>query len=412
MSQLPLSSNAKRSVSVILASRSAGGHYATFVALRSLVEQRQLPWEFNIVDVDKFLDDLAARKKVVDVYRLFGTTGDQVINIAQQKSWKFVQKLTTPLNKLLVKLNYKVGVKITVQELYKQQPDLLISVIPFFNKMLWEGLQKAKPGTPAVTILTDFADCPPGLWLEPKTGNYVVCGTQKAVEQARALGVQEALIIKTSGMVVHPRFYEPMTGDRRRERHRLGLDPDCPTGLVLFGGCGSTEMLDIAKSLNCFDQKLQLIFLCGRNEEVAEALRGREFRLKRFVTTFTSEVPYYMHLADFFIGKPGPGSISEAMVMNLPVIVSCNADTLRQEKYNADWVEKNQVGMVIPSFQLIQQAVEKILDPDQLSRYRSKVKAINNQAVFELTERLQQILDNTEIAGDTGVSGSFAVEPS
>ena len=30
------------------------------------------------------------------------------------------------------------------------------------------------------------------------------------------------------------------------------------------------------------------------------------------VVGFTSEIPYYMVLSDFFIGKPGPGSISEA----------------------------------------------------------------------------------------------------
>ncbi len=45
-----------------------------------------------------------------------------------------------------------------------------------------------------------------------------------------------------------------------------------------------------------------------------------------------------MHASDFFIGKPGPGSISEALAMKLPVIVERNAWTLPQERYNADWV--------------------------------------------------------------------------
>ena len=40
-----------------------------------------------------------------------------------------------------------------------------------------------------------------------------------------------------------------------------------------------------------------------------------------FVEGFTKEVPYYMRLSDFFIGKPGPGSISEALAMKLPVLV-------------------------------------------------------------------------------------------
>jgi 1,2-diacylglycerol 3-beta-galactosyltransferase len=391
-SELPVCLESKKTVSVVLASRSAGGHYATYVALRSLIEQQQIPWQFNVIDVDIALDRVAEQKKIVDLYRLFGTTGDQVIHQAQQKSWKLLQKLTTPLNKLLVKLNYQAGVRIAKEKFTEQSPDLVISVIPFFNKMLWEGLQNAKPGTPAVTILTDFIDCPPALWMEPETGMHVVCGTEKAVEQARGLGMREDLIIKTSGMVIHPRFYEPISCDRRIERQRLGLDPDCLTGLVLFGGCGSNQMLEISQHLACFGQKLQLIFLCGRNEEVASALQQQNSLQKRFVTGFTSDIPYYMHLSDFFMGKPGPGSLSEAIAMKLPVIVEQNFGTLRQEQYNADWVRQNQVGLVIPSFRQIQKAVEQFLDPENFAHYRANVAAINNRAVFEISEVLQQIL--------------------
>ena len=57
-----------------------------------------------------------------------------------------------------------------------------------------------------------------------------------------------------------------------------------------------------------------------------------------------------MHLADFFIGKPGPGSISEAIAMKLPVIVERNAWTLPQERYNADWVLEQGAGFVLPNF--------------------------------------------------------------
>ena len=57
-----------------------------------------------------------------------------------------------------------------------------------------------------------------------------------------------------------------------------------------------------------------------------------------------------MSLADFFIGKPGPGSISEAVAMGLPVIVERNTWTLPQERYNADWVLERNAGLVLPNF--------------------------------------------------------------
>ena len=50
-----------------------------------------------------------------------------------------------------------------------------------------------------------------------------------------------------------------------------------------------------------------------------------------------------MWLSDFFIGKPGPGSISEAIQMKLPVIIERNSWTLPQERYNADWVRRNRL---------------------------------------------------------------------
>ena len=192
--------------------------------------------------------------------------------------------------------------------------------------------------------------------------------------------------------MINPRFYEPIVSDRAQERQRLGLDPDCLTGLVLFGGNGSKVMLEIAKRLESFQQKLQLIFICGHNEELAMALRESKGVQKRFVTTFTKDIPYYMHLCDFFIGKPGNVSISEALVMKLPVIVERSAATMPQELYTTDWIQQQQLGLVIRSFRDIDRAVEQFLQPENFARYRANVAAMNNRAVFEIPDILQKIL--------------------
>ena len=64
---------------------------------------------------------------------------------------------------------------------------MVVSLVPNFNRALFESLEKASPGTPLVTILTDFADYPPHFWME-KQAQYLICGTDKAAEQARATG--------------------------------------------------------------------------------------------------------------------------------------------------------------------------------------------------------------------------------
>jgi UDP-N-acetylglucosamine:LPS N-acetylglucosamine transferase len=135
-----------------------------------------------------------------------------------------------------------------------------------------------------------------------------------------------------------------------------------------------------------------MIFICGRNEKLANALRAQKSRLPRFVEGFTKNVNAYMHLSDFFVGKPGPGSVCEALHMKLPVIVECNAWTLPQERYNTTWLQEKQVGIVLHSFREIVRAVGQMIEPATLARYRANTAALNNRAVFEIPAMMNEIL--------------------
>jgi 1,2-diacylglycerol 3-beta-galactosyltransferase len=242
--------------------------------------------------------------------------------------------------------------------------------------------------------MTDFADVPPNLWIEPQE-QFLLCPSQTAVEQAKSYNYSDERIIQTSGVVIHPRFNEPKNYDRSSERQSLGLDPNLPTGLVLFGSYGSPEMIEIAKNLEKSDLKLQLIFICGRNEELANKLKNIPSRLPKLVEGFTKEIPYYMDLSDFFISKPGSVGISEAVARKLPVITECNNITLFQERSAAAWLENKQFGIVVNSFVDIERAVAKLIDPENFLRYQANVEAYDNQAVFEVVDRLETILENS-----------------
>ena len=195
-----------------------------------------------------------------------------------------------------------------------------------------------------------------------------------------------------AGVVGQPgRLLERRPG-RERERARLGLHPGRPTGLVLFGGEGSMEMVKIARALDRARSPVQLILLCGRHQRAAEELRAMHPRIPMLVEGFTRDIPRYMELADFFIGKPGPGSISEALAKGLPVIVQRNAWTLAHERYNAAWVEERQVGVAAGCAREIPAAVEKLLDPARYPRFRERALATRNAAVYEIPPLLERIL--------------------
>jgi 1,2-diacylglycerol 3-beta-galactosyltransferase len=266
---------------------------------------------------------------------------------------------------------------------------MVVSLIPNFNRAMRDALARALPRVPLVTILTDIADYPPHFWIE-RQDQYLICGSAKAVEQTKDHGYPPDKVARVSGMILNPRYYEiePLSADRRREeRARLGFDPDRPVGLVLFGGEGSTEMEKIARRM----PERQLLLICGRNERIAAKLRALKRPAPAFVEGFTKEIPRYMQLADYFIGKPGPGSISEAVAMGLPVIVMRNAWTLPQERYNADWIREQGLGLVLPDFRRIAGAVDRLLDPAAYERFRDAAARLENRAVFEIPAILERI---------------------
>jgi UDP-N-acetylglucosamine:LPS N-acetylglucosamine transferase len=148
-------------------------------------------------------------------------------------------------------------------------------------------------------------------------------------------------------------------------------------------------MLSIAKML----ADVQLILLCGHNSTLQVQLEALDTQAKHVVMGFTSDIELYMRLGDFLIGKPGPGSLSEAVQLGLPVITFNNRMTMPQERYNAVWVREQGVGLVLPSQRAIRSAVLKMIQ--NLPDYRAAVKRIENRAVFEVTDILDQLLNRT-----------------
>ncbi len=276
------------------------------------------------------------------------------------------------------------------------QPDVVVSVIPNFNRALFDSIRQAMPEVPLVTILTDMADYPPHFWIE-RQPQYLICGTERARSQALGAGHAPDHVFRTSGMILNPKFHDPVVVDRVPDRTALGLDPELPTALIMFGGEGSPAMLDIVQQLDSSRLEVQIIAICGKNAKLAAAMRSMPRWISMHVEGFTREVPRFMRLADFFIGKPGPGSISEAIAMGLPVIIERNHWTLPQERYNADWVEEEGVGMTLRSFKKgIVGAVRQMLDPGRRCEFLRRVNAQKNRAVFGIPEILEEILARRE----------------
>ena len=370
-----------------------GGHQSAAEALKATLSSQEHPWDVSVLDIQELLDPLDV------VRRATGLRIQDTYNLILRKGWtRFTPQLLVVLQGT-IRLYHAPIVK-ALRAYWAQHPaDLVLSVIPHFNRAIAESLRPGdtktpRTRTPFVTLITDFADYPPHFWIEPES-EYIIVGSERARQQALTMGHPADHIFQTSGMILKPKFYERTAVDRVAERKRLGLEPDCPTGIVLFGGHGSQVMVDITKRLNEAGSGVQLILICGHNQKLAAQLKGLRTRKPIVVVGFAQNVEYYMALADFFIGKPGPGSISEALQFHLSVIVECNSKTLPQERYNAEWVTEKGYGIVVPSFKKIAPAVQRLLQSATFDEFRRKASEYSNRALFEVPVILETCAQQT-----------------
>jgi len=357
-----------------------GGHRAAAEALREVMHGDGSPWRVRLLNLFELLDPQGLFQRIT------GMAPEALYNQRLARGWTLGMAQELKLLQAGIRLAHPQLVQQLQRHWRRAAPDLVVSLVPNFNLAIAQALQAARPGAPFVTVLTDLADHPPHFWMERAAGQHLVCGTERAMQQARALGVDPHHLHRSSGMILRPAFYRPSMVPRAEARRALGLDAHTPTGVVLFGGHGSKAMLGIAERLPA----VPLILMCGHNLALAERLRALPAAAPRVVVGYTTDVAHYLRLADFFIGKPGPGSLSEALHCRLPVIVTRNAWTMPQERYNTDWVREQGVGLVLPHFAALPDAVAGLRQ--QLPVLAERVRRLDNRALFEVPQILARIL--------------------
>jgi hypothetical protein len=382
-----------------------GGHRNAAVALQTIVSQQNRPWDLELVQFQDLTDRLDVLRK------LTGIRIQNLYNLMLQNGWTLGSIYVLRILQFTIRLFHRPMVRL-LEKFWREHPaDLLVSVIPHFNREICEAWKTVYPDRPFVTLITDLADLPPRFWIEPMKEQYVIAGTERAVEQARAFGHDDGHIFRASGMILRPDFYAEESLDPQALRGEMGLRNDLPSAIVLFGGHGSKVMYDITERLDAAGLPLQLVLICGRNEQLAAKLRAKKWKMPVHIVGFTKEVHRLMRAADFLIGKPGPGSIAEAMVRKLPVLIECNAWTLPQERFNAEWVTEKRVGIVLHSFREVVAGVRQILEPARLAEFRKNVGALDNRAIFEIPEMLAKLLEMPVAEASSENSTGSATHP-
>ncbi len=374
-----------------LVTDAGGGHRSTARALRDAIAEAGYGWQVEVVD---FYQEIIPSTDVL--HRRLGVWQSDVYNKFLLR-YQLGGQITRPFIAVLRRqIRHKREAAMGLAEAYwrRERFDLVVSMIPYVNDAVAETVSRACPGVPVVTLITDYDEWLPDVWFQDHDHLYI-CATDRLQRQSEEKDLPPSRVVRVSGPVVHPDLYRPVGTDIREGRERLGLDPDRPVGLVTFGAHGARALVSAGRELSRSRPDVQLILVCGHNRGLKERIERSSCGAGNVALGFTRELPYYLRLADFFVGKPGAVSVTEALVAGLPVIIHSNWRTMPQERYVADWVEEKGVGAKVRSLGHLGSAVSAVLDNS--AAYRARLAMLENRAVFEVPQVLSEVMASSSL---------------
>ncbi|MDR0848775.1 MAG: glycosyltransferase [Propionibacteriaceae bacterium] len=239
------------------------------------------------------------------------------------------------------------------KKLIEENPaDIIVSVHHFANWIIPRAM-KRNP-TPFVTVVTDMVSTH-AIWYSP-TADLIIVPTMQARNRGIRFGIEPDKLV-VIGQPVSPVFSQDI-GPKEKLRADLGWEPDRPVALLVGGGDGMGPLRKLVRSINEAELPVTLAVICGRNETLAHDLESLEWKIPHHIYGFTTEMPKYMKAADIFVTKAGPGSVSEAFICGLPIVMySCMPG---QEEGNVDYVLDGGAGIWAPKAKSTVEAVRQL----------------------------------------------------
>jgi 1,2-diacylglycerol 3-beta-galactosyltransferase len=211
--------------------------------------------------------------------------------------------------------------------------DVIVSVHPLTNHFLVWVLRRLGRTTPLLTLVSDPVSVHP-FWLSSGVDRCLV-GSAAAGCKALACGLRPEQV-RVTGLPVNPRFVDGLMG-KRPAREALGWSLDRPAILLVGGSEGMGRLYEAARAIDTACPGVQLAVVAGRNRRLRERLAASGWRVPAHIYGFvdhTRDMPRLMSAADLLITKAGPGTLHEAFLSGLPLIL--NAAIPGQEEGNVE----------------------------------------------------------------------------
>ncbi|MBV8363434.1 MAG: hypothetical protein JO193_02610 [Candidatus Eremiobacteraeota bacterium] len=250
------------------------------------------------------------------------------------------------------------------------RPDVIVAVHPLLNHAALRARADARMlDVPLVTVITDLGKVHES-WLTPEA-DAIVVPAREVYERAISRGVPPARL-RMLGQPIHPKF-EDVRATKVQLRRALDLPRDEFITLLMAGGEGGGKLLPTTLALTKSGIDTFLVVVCGRNAALQSRLEelAPTFAMRTRILGYTDAIPSLMRAADLLVTKAGPGSLAEANVAQVPVVVYDYVPG--QERGNIDFVRRNGIGVVALHIADAVSAVNHLREhPERLAMMRAR----------------------------------------
>lgn len=370
---------AERRPRILFATIAAGGgHVAVARAMAEAIEHHY-PGRFEL-RVSDYMKEVGV-KKVADLDRLHKNIWRfmlryPVLARTSQRVMDAFPRTTVAIQRRLV----RGFARAAADELGRDPPQLIFSN----HGLMTAGLAEAKRiGGLEIPVLS-FANELVGIcsyWADPRADRIVV-PSDEARRDLMRFGVPESrLSFVGFGYPVRQAFLNAPA--KREARARLGLE-DRFTCLVSSGGEGvERNQPEIVQTLLGSDVPLQVVVIAGRNELLKQELRTLETGKNALrIEGYVEDMATYLAASDVFVGKAGPASVYEAVVVGRPALVTGYAGL--NEVGVARLVEGRGLGRYVRSPQeLLREVRRYALDPALLEEVARRCRELEPASASE-----------------------------
>jgi processive 1,2-diacylglycerol beta-glucosyltransferase len=367
---------------VLVLSASVGaGHLRAAEAVESALRQTHPEIDVENHDVLGFTNAVFRR--------VYGTAYLDLVNRAPHLLGYFYDRLDLPSRsgrnrtdriRLAVE---KLNLRRFEQFLTSQHWDLVINTHFLPAELIARLTRDRELAMPQVTVCTDFDTH--RMWVNQPCRRYF-CATDEGAYYLAHWGVPQQ-DIEVTGIPIDPRFAEP--ADRAACLASQGLVGDRPVVLQLCGGFGVGPVEELYRALLEIERPLELVVVCGRNEELTSQLGliAPPQRHRVRLLGFTREIDQLMGCADVLVSKPGGLTTSEALARGLPMVVANPIPG--QESRNSDYLLERGAAIKVNHPALLTLKLSRLLDdPGRLARMRETARSLGHpRAAFDVAER-------------------------